>query len=256
MSGTGGETVRKLASGAIGTVAGLAALLVAEGLVATYRTYLPAESAPPVEGAFGDQASPPLHLVMAGDSTAAGVGVTDPAETVGARLASDLAGEWRVTLSSVAVSGSRASDLGPQVSRALLLRPDVAVVLIGANDVTHATPLREMAGQLSTAVTRLREAGVAVVVGTCPYMGARAFLPPLRQLAAWQGRRLAHASAVAVHESDGSVVAIGELCGPLFRSDPLTLSADAFHPSAEGYRHWAEALAPAVRRAAGQRTSR
>jgi lysophospholipase L1-like esterase len=118
------------------------------------------------------------------------------------------------------------------------------------------TPLRSAAEALSAAVQRLREADVAVVVGTCPDMGARAFLWPLREVVAWQGRRLAHASAIAVHEGDGSVVALGELCGPLFRADPATLSSDAFHPSAEGYRHWAEALLPAVREAAGLRTKR
>lgn len=242
---------RQAAAGTLATLAGgTAALVLGEALVARYRRYLPTDSAPPVEGAYGDEDLPSLRLTMLGDSTAAGLGVDNTGDTVGGYLAAGLAGEWRVTLTSVGISGSRAGDLGPQVSRALLLRPDVAVVLIGANDATHVTPLPVVAAGLREAVGRLRAAGVVVVVGTCPDMGARAFLPPLRQLAAWQGRRVARASAIAVHEADGRVVPIGELCGPLFRADPATLSVDAFHPSACGYRLWADALLPAVRRAA------
>jgi lysophospholipase L1-like esterase len=35
--------------------------------------------------------------------------------------------------------------------------------------------------------------------------------------------------------------------GPVFRADKGTLSHDGYHPSADGYRVWAHALAPAVR---------
>ena len=256
MTGVENPVLRKLTGATLATVGTAATVLVAEALLAVYRPYLPADSAPPVEGSYGDAARPPLRLALLGDSTAAGVGVTDSDDTVGVRLARALSADFRVHLTSVAVSGSRTGDLGPQVSRALLARPDVAVVLIGANDATHGTPLRLAARNLAAAVRRLREAGVAVVVGTCPDMGARAFLWPLREVVAWQGRRLARACSIAVHEADGSVVPIGELCGPLFRADPRTLATDAFHPSAEGYRLWVEALVPVVRQAAGLPASR
>ena len=244
---------RALAGTTLSLLAGGAALLGAEAVVASLRTYLPADSAPPVEGVFGDVSRPLLRLTMLGDSTGAGVGADDTAGTVGAVLAAGLADDYQVVLSGVAVSGSRAADLGPQVSRALLLRPDVAVVLIGANDTLHGTPQALVARHLSEAVRRLRSAGVAVVVGTCPDMGARAFPWPLREVAAWQGRRIAQASAIATHQADGAVVGLGELCGPLFHADPTTLSSDHFHPSERGYRLWAEALLPAVRQAASSR---
>lgn len=240
---------RRAAAALVGTAAAGLSLLIAEALVATYRTYLPADSGPPVDGEFGAPDAPAVHLVLLGDSTATGVGVMQTAETVGGRLAGRLAQTHRVTLASVAVSGSRAGDLGPQVSRALLLRPDIAVILIGANDATHGTPLSAVAHNVHEAVQRLRDAGVAVVLGSCPDMGARAFLPPLRQVVAWQGRRVARVSAIAAHELDASVVPIGDVCGPMFRVDPSTLSIDAFHPSARGYRLWADALWPAVQHA-------
>lgn len=240
---------RKIAATTLGVLTGTLTLLTGEALLATYRTYLPPDAAPPVEGSFGDPTDPPLRLTLLGDSTAAGVGARRTAETVGARIATALSRDHHVTLASVAVSGSRAGDLGPQVSRALLGHPDVAIVLVGANDATHGTPLRGLARHLHDAVARLRAAGVAVVVGTCPDMSARNFLWPLREVVAWQGRRVARAQAIATHEADAAVVPLGELVGPLFRADPSTLCPDDFHPSARGYELWTEALLPVVQRA-------
>ena len=242
------RALQSLAVSSVGLAAGAVALLTVEALLARTRPYLSPDSAPPVEGVFGDPEGPPLRLALIGDSTAAGVGVDFTDETVGAQLATAVAADRRVVLTSVAIAGSRTGDLGPQVSRALLGKPDVIVMLIGANDATHVTPLRRVQQQQAAAVARLRAEGVAVVVGTCPDMGARNFLPPLRYLVAWQGRRVAEVQALAVRDADGEVVPLGLICGPQFRADPSSLSSDGFHPSAYGYRLWSEALLPTVRR--------
>jgi lysophospholipase L1-like esterase len=244
---------------AVATVAVLAvgatALIIAEAVIARARPYLAPDSAPPLDGVFGDSADAPLRLAIIGDSTAAGIGVTETIDTVGAQLAAAIAAHHRVVLTSVAIAGSRTGDLGPQVSRALLGRPDVVVMLIGANDATHVTPLARVQVQQAEAVARLRAEGVAVVVGTCPDMGARNFLPPLRQLVAWQGRRVAKVQDIAVREAGGDVVPLGLICGPQFRADPDALSADGFHPSALGYRLWAEALLPTLQRVVALQTT-
>jgi lysophospholipase L1-like esterase len=245
-----------LAATSVGLAASAVAVLVAEAALARTRPYLLGDTAPPVEGQFGDPADVPLRLAVVGDSTAAGVGVELTEDTVGAQVAAAIAGDRRVVLTSVAIAGSRTGDLGPQVSRALLGRPDLVLMLIGANDATHGTPLARVLRQQSTAVARLRAEGVAVVVGTCPDMGARNFLPPLRQVVAWQGRRVARVQDVAVRDSGGEVVPLGLICGPQFRADPDALSDDRFHPSAYGYRLWTEALLPTIQRVVGLQTAR
>ena len=250
------RAARSLAATSAGLAAGTLALLVAEALVARTRTYLLPDSAPPVEGQFGDPDDIPLRLAVVGDSTAAGVGVELTEDTVGAQVAAALSTDRRVILTCVAIAGSRTGDLGPQVSRALLGRPDVVLMLIGANDATHATPLARVLTQQSTAVARLRAEGVAVVVGTCPDMGARNFMPPLRQVVAWQGRRVAKVQDTAVRDAGGDAVPLGLICGAQFRADPETLSDDDFHPSAYGYRLWTEALLPTVQRVVGLQTAR
>ena len=227
-----------------------AATLAAEALLAARRTYASADSAPAPEGRYGPAADGrSLRLVVLGDSTAAGLGVDNTDETVGGRLAALLAATGRpVVLDGAAVSGSRAADLHTQVSRALLHgRPDVAVILVGANDATHLTSLGAVQRDLGRAVERLRSAGVSVVVGTCPDMGAaRAFAQPLRELVAWSGRRVGEAERAAVWRAGGVPVDLAARTGPVFRADPGTLSEDRFHPSADGYDLWALALYPAV----------
>lgn len=246
-----GILVVRAAAGVLGSGVLILAVLGGEALVTLSRTYLPADSAPPVEGSFGDVGRPLVRLVMVGDSTAAGVGASSTSGTVGGRLASAIAADSRrVALSSVAVSGSRAVDMGPQVSRALLGRPDVAVILIGANDSTHATGLGSVRRNVGEAVRRLRGAGVAVVLGTCPDMGAaRAFPQPLRLVVAWQGRRVAAAEVDTGRRAGATVVDIGRETGAAMRADASTLASDDFHPSDRGYRLWAGALLPAVRAA-------
>ena len=247
-----------------GTLGGLVAaagagatVLAAEVWAAARRRYASAGSAPPVEGDFGDPGGERLRLVMLGDSTGAGVGVTRTEETVGGVLARRLAGPTRrVRLAGAAIAGSGTGDLGPQVSRALLGRPDVAVLLVGTTDATSGTGLGAVRDNLGDAVRRLLAGGAAVVVGTCPDLGAsRVFAQPLRAVVAWRGRRVAATSAEATRAAGGVPVDLAELVGPVFRADRAAYCEDGFHPSADGYRLIAEALLPAVDDAASERAT-
>jgi lysophospholipase L1-like esterase len=237
-----------------GTVGG-AAVLAGQAMLARSRRYAQPDLRLAMRASVGGNGAQSLRLVLLGDSTALGVGVERVTETVGGQLATLLAdapGRRRVELSSVAVSGSRSSDLGTQVARALVgTRPDVAVVLVGGNDAINFGRPSEAAEHLAAAVRRLRAVGVSVVVGTTPDLGAaRAFPQPLRQLVGWQGRRLARAQTAAVQSAGGIPVDLAEQTGAVFRADAGTYCHDGYHPSADGYRVWAHALLPAVTEAA------
>lgn len=251
------RTGRALTTGLLASAAAGVALVSAEAILATRREYVDPDTAPPVEGEFGDTAGGEVHLVLLGDSTGAGVGVRAVGETVGGQLAQRLARRgWRVRLAGVAVSGSRCRDLGPQVSRALLGRPDIAVICIGANDALRGARLPSIRRDLGRAVARLQSSGVQTLVGTCPDLGAaRALGQPLRALAGRRGRQVAAAAAASTLAAGGEPIDLGRITGPVFRADPSTLSEDCFHPSADGYRLWAEALQPAVEAAARRRVA-
>jgi lysophospholipase L1-like esterase len=248
------KAVKAAAIGLVAGTVGGAALLAAEAVIARNRKYAKPSLGMALRAKVGDGGTPPLRLVLLGDSTALGVGVDRLVDTVGGQLAALLSVDGRqILLSSVGVVGSRSSDLATQVARCLLgEKPDVAVILIGANDATALRRPSDVAVYLGAAVRRLRDAGVEVVVGACPDLGAaRAIAPPLRQIVGWLGRRVARAQVRAVHAAGGAVVDLGAETGAVFRADPNTLSADRYHPSADGYRVWAYALLPAVAHAAG-----
>ncbi len=251
------RVVRRLAKGAgiafiAGTLGG-AALLAAEVVAARSRTYAKPDLGLAVRTSLGSGGKPPLRLSLLGDAVALGVGVDDAEDTVGGQLAAMLADAGaRVSLSTVAVAGARSGDLATQVARAQLgSKPDIAVILVGANDATHLVRPGEASASLATAVRRLRDGGTAVIVGTCPDLGAsRAIAPPLRQIVGWYGRRLARAQASAARSAGATVIDLAGQAGPVFRADAGMLCEDGFHPSADGYRVIAYALYPALAAAA------
>ncbi len=200
----------------------------------------------------------PLRLAMLGDSTAAGQGVRRAGQTPGALLASGLAAvaERPVVLRNVALPGAQSDDLERQVTVVLADRerlPDVCVIMIGANDVTHRMPPTQSVRYLAAAVRRLRTAGAEVVVGTCPDLGTiEPVYQPLRWLARRVSRQLAAAQTIGTVEQGGRTVSLGDLLGPEFLANPRELfGPDNYHPSAEGYATAAMAVLPTLCAALG-----
>lgn len=195
----------------------------------------------------------PVRFAMLGDSTAAGQGVRRAGQTPAALLASGLAAvaERPVDLRNVALPGAMSDDLDRQVTVLLADSsriPDVCVIMIGANDVTHRMPATQSVRHLATAVRRLRTAGAEVVVGTCPDLGTvEPVYQPLRWLARRVSRQLAAAQTIGVIEQGGRTVSLGELLGPEFAANPRELfGPDNYHPSAEGYATAAMAVLPTL----------
>ncbi|MER0246998.1 SGNH/GDSL hydrolase family protein, partial [Streptomyces sp. HSW2009] len=132
-------------------------------------------------------------------------------------------------------------------------RPDTAVIMIGANDVTHRMPPAKSVRLLADAVRALRATGCEVVVGTCPDLGTiEPVYQPLRWVARRLSRQLAAAQTIAVVEHGGRTVSLGDLLGPEFAAHPTELfGPDNYHPSAEGYMTAAMAILPTLCAALG-----
>jgi len=236
------------------------AVLVAEARFA-YATINAVDLIPPPDptgmyGTDGPRADePPLTVALLGDSSAAGYGLVEAPETPGALLGQGVA-DWsgrRVHLRDLAVVGAVSSDLDIQVERALAYQPDVAVILVGANDVTHLVRPSVSSGHLVRAVERLRESGVAVLVGTVPDLGSiKPILPPLRHLARAWSRRIAAEQTIRSVRAGARTVSLADILGPEFRANrDFLFGPDKFHPSAAGYAALAEVLLPSALAALG-----
>lgn len=199
-----------------------------------------------------------IHLMIFGDSTAAGVGCTVADEVPGVLVARGLADETekRVRLSTKAIGGATSKGLEGQVDAMFVAGPppDAAVILIGANDVTKKFSIAASATRLGNAVERLTAKGTVVVVGTCPDLGVVTAIPqPLRTVVRNWGLRLARAQSDATLKAGGHPVALADLLSPEFLAAPDTMfSADRFHPSAAGYELAARQLLPVLAAALGE----
>lgn len=233
-----------------------AGILSAQALTAR-REAGPRRTSPPyADGRYGGaNRGVSLRLAMIGDSLAAGLGADYGYQTPGALLADRLTERSGrpVVLSTTAIVGARSDSLPGQVARALVTRPTVAVMIIGANDITHFRSLRRSVRRLRAAILELREADVEVVVGTCPDLGTTTLIrPPASNVAHRQSLRLAELQTRAALQLGATTVSLGDTLGPEFKARPGELfAADRYHPNADGYAALAEVLSPAVLSAAG-----
>ncbi|MEV5576260.1 SGNH/GDSL hydrolase family protein [Spirillospora sp. NPDC052269] len=255
----GAFTARRVAAAAAYGGGGITALSgITVGLVAMEVRFArrliqatPNGDPPRADGVYGARLpGEPLSFAMLGDSTAAGLGVHSPGETPAALLADGLSSisGAPVLMVNVAKSGARSEALADQVERALAAAPQIAVIMIGANDVTSRVRSADAVRHLARAVERLREAGAQVVVGTCPDLGSvKPLMQPLKWIARRASRQLAAAQTIAVVERGGRSVSLGDLLGREFAADPAGMfSEDRYHPSARGYAAAAMALLPSM----------
>ena len=192
---------------------------------------------------------PPLTLVMLGDSTSVGYGTQSPDELPGVILARGVAGHLNrsVRMQSVGLTGARTTDLARQLEICIALKPDIAIILIGANDLRDMVPPWRSAALLGEAVNRLTALGIPVVAGTCPDFGVIIGIPqPLRGLLGTWSTGLAALQDRAVTEAGGAPVALGRLVGPQFAGKPEMFARDHFHPSGAGYGRAMAAMLPTV----------
>jgi lysophospholipase L1-like esterase len=246
--------------GAVGLLGSAIGFLWAQSLIARRRVGRPKDVPFEVDGRY-DPAEPrggrAVRMVMLGDSGGAGLGAAQPADTPAVIVARGLADATGCTveLRNLSVVGARTAGVRPQVEAALELfdgdGPDVAVVMIGANDVTHQVPARVSVRNLTAVVSTLRESGCTVVVACCPDLGTVEPVPnPLRAIGRRLSRTLAAAQAMATEAAGGYPVELGALLGPEFAAEPgAYFSEDRFHPSSIGYRRAAEVILPVLLRA-------
>lgn len=241
--------------GLAGALAASLGVLVAQARAAR-RAIGPQRVVPPYQdGRFGPTTGTSVRLALIGDSVAAGLGAQTSADTVGGVLVRGVAAATGrpVNLVNHAVVGARTADLDRQVTRCLSVRPHVAVIIVGANDVTHLVPLARSIDHLAAAVNRLQSAGCKVVVGTCPDLGTiRPVGVPLRWVARRQSRRLAAAQRYAARAAGAAAISLYDTLGPEIQADAEAFFApDRFHPSGLGYRRIGALLLPDVLLALG-----
>lgn len=187
-----------------------------------------------------------LRYVALGDSQTEGLGDGD--DTLGLRGWADRLAEQLATVSpslqyaNLAVRGRVAGQVrAEQLAPALALRPDLATVVAGVNDLLRPRfDAAEVAGQLEEMFAALTATGAHVVTLTFPDVAKIAPLArPVRSRVFDLNSRIR--AAASRHG-----VTVAETAGPAVTTDTRLWSADRLHASPLGHERIAAAVAHAL----------
>ena len=249
---------RWIAATALGLPLATVALLGVEVVLATRAEYLPddpgylveAEVTPDGAAATG----PVLRMVMLGDSTVAGLGAPTVEESLPVQTAQRVADRTGrpVAVRGLGISGARVASVTAEQIPLLRGDADVVVIVIGSNDVTHATPPWRFDDQVRAMLESAQQAAgeAPVVLGGIPlFGGATALAQPLRWVVGRYAEPLRGIQRDVAADAGVVFVNIAVEASPRFRGVPGAMSSDGFHPAPIGYGFWADALSDGVTRA-------
>lgn len=182
-----------------------------------------------------------IIFTVMGDSTSIGQG-TDYKHSYAMAAAQHLAKNNQVHLINVGVSGARANDVATkQLPQALQFIPDVVLIAVGANDVTHLTNPEKFTNSLQTTIDGLRKANpeIKIVVTGAPDMGAVPRFPwPVKGIMHSRTEKINQAYAKLVTKNGLVLAPIAKETGPIFAKHPEYFAQDKFHPNQQGYAQW------------------
>lgn len=222
----------------------LAPLLAAQGLYVRWRT--PRLPEPPGARSGQDGVGPPLRLLVAGDSAAAGVGAASQDEALTGQLRQQLQADYAVDWRLEATTGHRTRDALERL-QALEAGPfDVVVLSVGVNDVTGMTSLAGWLAQyaeLRRLLVNRFDARLVICSGLPPMHGFPALPQPLRRVLGQRATRFTE--ALQADLADDPVARYFDL---RFTEDVSLVATDGFHPGPGVYATWAEGVAALIRR--------
>ena len=187
-----------------------------------------------------------LRYVALGDSQTEGLGDGDDARGLRGwadRLAEQMARHQPGLLyANLAVRGRRAGQVrSEQLAPALAMRPDLATVVAGVNDVLRPSlDLDEVAGHLEAMFAALTAQGTTVATLTFPDVGR------ITPLARPIGRRVLTLNERIREAAGRHGVVVAETAAHPVVTDPRLWSADRLHASPLGHARIAAAVAHAL----------
>ena len=215
----------------------MAPVLLAQGRRLRRETIrLPDAGQPWLGSLDGDD---PMTLLVLGDSTAAGVGVTTQADALPGNLARQLGARTGrgVHWTAAGRNGATSRDLiTDYLDTAVADRWDVVFLTVGANDALALRTRSAFARDMRVILNALTAVSPVVLVSSLPAFFRFELLPnPLRFNLYLHSRSLEDAArAVAV-----TFDTVHMSPPPPPYTDGF-FATDMFHPSATGYRDWAE----------------
>jgi lysophospholipase L1-like esterase len=188
-------------------------------------------------------AQPTMRILVAGDSTAVGVGTADPQGSTAGWLGKQFPA---ADITNVAVSGYRLADVIAVLQKQQGTHYDLILLQIGANDVTHFTPAPTVAQQLSTIFSLCTTLSSKTIVLTAGNIGlSKVFHWPLSAIIThrtWVVRSIFINTALQ-YPTVSYVDLFKNKKDDIFETDIARYYAiDGFHLTNDGYAVWYQAI--------------
>lgn len=221
-----------------------APVLLAQAAGVAWRAGRLPEAAGPRAGRAGQGAA--LRLLIAGDSSAAGVGVARQADALSGQLVAALAGGFAVDWRLEAASGATVARTRARLAGLAPARFDAAVLALGVNDTTRlVSPARWAADYAALADVLAARFGVVRIYATgVPPLDRFPALPqPLAGVLGARAARLDSALAALAAARAG----LEHLPIDAELLTPPMMAADGYHPGPDLCRIWAARIAARIR---------
>jgi lysophospholipase L1-like esterase len=191
---------------------------------------------------------PALNYVVLGDSTSIGQGA-EYKQSYAYQSAQHLAKDHAVTFTNFGVSGARTKDVLETQAPKITAKPDIILIAVGANDVTHLTTVSDVEASMQAIVNmlRIKNPSVKIVITGAPAMGSVPRFPwPVKQLAGARTNNMNSMFERLARDKKITLAPVAEKTGPAFAADPSLFAADKFHPDARGYALWTPVINTAL----------
>ncbi len=176
------------------------------------------------------------RILILGDSTAVGTGVSDPEKSIAGRFAADFpnADVW-----NAAANGKRVGELEKDFPDVPAESFDLVLLQIGANDILRGTPIERFTASLRAVFAQANAAGTHVVALHSGNIGLAPIFPwPVSSILS---ARTATYREVYMRVAEEHGVAYVDLFTDAAH-DPLAgpghYASDDLHLTGKGYGHW------------------
>ncbi|SRR5574344_2141159 len=193
-----------------------------------------------------NQEGPAIKIATLGDSLTYGQGASDFTESYPYLLAKNLAGEKQaVSLSPFAFPGAMTSDLIDNfLDQAVAFQPDIATILIGVNDMHNHVSLPDFKKNYQKIISALKtNPQTKIYLISMPFIGDKfLMLPPYQKRFLNETEKYNEVIKTLAQENQVEYLDITTDTTELFKKSGNHYSLDHFHPSAVGYKIFAQLI--------------
>lgn len=184
----------------------------------------------------------PYSILIIGDSTAVGTGVTDPKDSIAGLFAKDFPD---VSITNLGENGTRTRELIPQLEKLGERNFDLVILHSGGNDIVKFTNLNQLSDDIAVVLQLASAIGNHAVLITSGNIGTAPLFPwPISWIISSRTRSV-HGNFKKIANEKGVLwvpLYAEKEHDPFFENINESYAHDMFHPATRGYQIWYAAI--------------